>query len=106
MFPVTDRRGRVIAFGARTLGDGQPKYLNSPDTPLFHKGATLYGLAIARETARERNVVMAAEGYMDVIALHQAGFTFAVAPPGHRPDRGADRGNVASGRRADPVFRR
>lgn len=82
MFPVTDRRGRVIAFGARTLGDGQPKYLNSPDTPLFHKGATLYGLAIARETARERNVVMAAEGYMDVIALHQAGFTFAVAPLG------------------------
>lgn len=82
MFPVTDRRGRVIAFGARTLGDGQPKYLNSPDTPLFHKGATLYGLAIAREAARERNVVMAAEGYMDVIALHQAGFTYAVAPLG------------------------
>lgn len=82
MFPVTDRRGRVIAFGARTLGDGQPKYLNSPDTPLFHKGSTLYGLAHARETARERNLVMAAEGYMDVIALHQAGFTFAVAPLG------------------------
>ena len=82
MFPVADRRGRVIAFGARTLGDGQPKYLNSPDTPLFHKGATLYGLAHARETAREKNLVMAAEGYMDVIALHQAGFTFAVAPLG------------------------
>lgn len=82
MFPVTDRRGRVIAFGARTLGDGQPKYLNSPDTPLFHKGSTLYGLAHARETARERNLTMAAEGYMDVIALHQAGFTFAVAPLG------------------------
>ena len=82
MFPVTDRRGRVVAFGARTLGDGQPKYLNSPDTPLFHKGSMLYGQAMARETARERNVVMAAEGYMDVIALHQAGFTFAVAPLG------------------------
>ena len=82
MFPVTDRRGRVIAFGARTLGDGQPKYLNSPDTPLFHKGSTLYGLAHARETARERNLVLAAEGYMDVIALHQAGFAFAVAPLG------------------------
>ena len=82
MFPVTDRRGRVIAFGARTLGDGQPKYLNSPDTPLFHKGSTLYGLAHARETARERNMVMAVEGYMDVIALHQAGFGFAVAPLG------------------------
>jgi DNA primase len=82
MFPVADRRGRVIAFGARTLGDGQPKYLNSPDTPLFHKGSTLYGLAHARETAREKGTVLAVEGYMDVIALHQAGFAFAVAPLG------------------------
>ena len=82
MFPITDRRGRVTAFGARTLGDGQPKYLNSPETPLFHKGATLYGLAHAREAARAGNVVLAAEGYMDVIALHQAGFTYAVAPLG------------------------
>jgi DNA primase len=82
MFPVTDRRGRIVAFGARTLGDGQPKYLNSPDTPLFHKGSTLYGLAHARDTAREKRVVLAAEGYMDVIALHQAGFTYAVAPLG------------------------
>jgi DNA primase len=81
-FPVTDRRGRVVAFGARTLGDGQPKYLNSPDTPLFHKGSMLYGLAHARETAREKGVALAVEGYMDVIALHQAGFTFAVAPLG------------------------
>ena len=82
MFPVADRRGRVVAFGARTLGDGQPKYLNSPDTPLFHKGSMLYGLAHARETARQSGRLMAAEGYMDVIALHQAGFTFAVAPLG------------------------
>ncbi|MEW5726413.1 MAG: DNA primase [Pseudomonadota bacterium] len=81
-FPVADRRGRVVAFGARTLGDGQPKYLNSPDTPLFHKGSMLYGLAHARETARERNLVLAVEGYMDVIALHEAGFTYAVAPLG------------------------
>ncbi|MDA8232408.1 MAG: DNA primase [Magnetospirillum sp.] len=81
-FPITDRRGRVIAFGARTLGDGQPKYLNSPDTPLFHKGATLYGLAHARDRARERGVALAVEGYMDVIALHQAGFGYAVAPLG------------------------
>lgn len=81
-FPVTDRRGRVVAFGARTLGDGQPKYLNSPDTPLFHKGSMLYGLAHARETARDRNLALAVEGYMDVIALHQAGFTYAVAPLG------------------------
>ncbi|OAN49648.1 DNA primase [Paramagnetospirillum marisnigri] len=82
MFPITDRRGRVVAFGARILGDGQPKYLNSPETPLFHKGGTLYGLAHAREQARERNTVVVAEGYMDVIALHQAGFPFAVAPLG------------------------
>ncbi len=81
-FPITDRRGRPIAFGARTLGDGQPKYLNSPDTPLFHKGATLYGLAQAREPARAHNRVVAVEGYMDVIALHQAGFDMAVAPLG------------------------
>lgn len=81
-FPVTDRRGRVVAFGARTLGDGQPKYLNSPDTPLFHKGSMLYGLAHARETARDKNLALAVEGYMDVIALHQAGFTYAVAPLG------------------------
>ncbi|MGE5548565.1 MAG: DNA primase [Solirubrobacterales bacterium] len=81
-FPITDRRGRVIAFGARTLGDGQPKYLNSPDTPLFHKGSTLYALAQAREPAREKGSVIAVEGYMDVIALHEAGFTHAVAPLG------------------------
>ncbi len=82
MFPITDRRGRVVAFGARTLGDGQPKYLNSPETPLFHKGGTLYGLAHAREQARETNTVVVVEGYMDVIALHQAGFAYAVAPLG------------------------
>jgi DNA primase len=82
MFPITDRRGRVVAFGARTLGDGQPKYLNSPETPLFHKGGTLYGLAHAREQAREQGSVVVVEGYMDVIALHQAGFAHAVAPLG------------------------
>ena len=82
MFPITDRRGRVVGFGARTLGDGQPKYLNSPDTPLFHKGATLYGLAHAREAARAANTVVVVEGYMDVIALSQAGFGYAVAPLG------------------------
>ena len=82
MFPISDRRGRIIAFGARTLGDGQPKYLNSPETPLFHKGRTLYALAQARDVAAKGNQVLAVEGYMDVIALHQAGFTFAVAPLG------------------------
>jgi DNA primase len=82
MFPISDRRGRVIAFGGRALGDGKPKYLNSPETPLFHKGRTLYNLALAREAAREAGTVIVAEGYMDVIALAQAGFAHAVAPLG------------------------
>ncbi|MDA0261536.1 MAG: toprim domain-containing protein, partial [Proteobacteria bacterium] len=82
LFPITDRRSRVIAFGGRTLGDGQPKYLNSPDTPLFHKGRVLYGLAQAREAASKAGEVIVAEGYMDVIALAQGGFPHAVAPLG------------------------
>ena len=82
MFPITDRRGRVIAFGGRALGDIKPKYLNSPDTPLFHKGQVLYNLALAREAARETGQLIVAEGYMDVIALGQAGFGHAVAPLG------------------------
>jgi DNA primase len=82
MFPITDRRGRIIAFGGRILGDGQPKYLNSPDTPLFHKGSILYGLAQAREPAAQAGTVIVCEGYMDVIALNRAGFANAVAPLG------------------------
>ncbi len=82
IFPIADRRGRVIAFGARTLGDAKPKYLNSPDTPLFHKGRVLYGLNLARAAAPESGQIIVAEGYMDVIALHRAGFGGAVAPLG------------------------
>jgi DNA primase len=82
MFPIADRRGRVIAFGGRVLGDGEPKYLNSPETPLFHKGATLYALALASTEIRARGTVVVTEGYMDVIALHQAGFPHTVAPLG------------------------
>jgi DNA primase len=82
MFPITDRRGRVIAFGGRIMGDGHPKYLNSPDTPLFHKGHVLYGWAQAREAATKTGTMLVAEGYMDVIALHRAGFDNAVAPLG------------------------
>jgi DNA primase len=82
MFPITDRRGRVIAFGGRSLGDGGPKYLNSPETPLFHKGHQLYGLALAAPAARAAGSVIVAEGYMDVIGLHRAGFTNVVAPLG------------------------
>lgn len=81
-FPITDRRGRVVAFGARALGDGQPKYLNSPATPIFDKGATLYGMALAVEGAGKAGRSVAVEGYMDVIAMHQAGLDFAVAPLG------------------------
>ncbi|HYX04082.1 MAG TPA: DNA primase, partial [Reyranella sp.] len=82
MFPINDRRGRAIAFGGRVLGAGEPKYLNSPETPLFHKGANLYCLDRARLAATKGQPVIVAEGYMDVIALHAAGFTGAVAPLG------------------------
>src|ERR1019366_1718779 len=80
MFPIRDRRGRVISFGGRVLGDGQPKYLNGPETALFSKRRNLYALDLAR--AAPGAAVVVVEGYMDVIALHQAGFTGAVAPLG------------------------
>jgi DNA primase len=82
MFPISDRRSRVIAFGGRVMGAGEPKYLNSPETPLFHKGANLYCLDRARVAATKDQPVIVAEGYMDVIALHGAGFVGAVAPLG------------------------
>ena len=82
IFPITDHRGRVVAFGGRIIGDGEPKYLNSPDTPLFDKRRTLYGLATARSAAHEKDRVIVTEGYMDVIALAQAGLAEAVAPLG------------------------
>ncbi len=82
MFPIRDGRGRTISFGGRILGDGQPKYLNGPETALFAKRRTLYGLDSAREAARAGAVVVAVEGYMDVLALQQAGFGGAVAPLG------------------------
>jgi DNA primase len=82
MFVINDRRGRAIAFGGRVMGTGEPKYLNSPETPLFHKGANLYCLDRARQAATKDQPVIVAEGYMDVIALHDAGFTGAVAPLG------------------------
>ena len=81
-FPITDTRGRVVAFGGRALGEARAKYLNSPETPLFQKGRLLYNLAHARSAIRDRESVIVAEGYMDVIALHQAGFPNTVAPLG------------------------
>jgi len=82
IFPIGDRAGRIIAFGGRVLGEGQPKYLNSPDTPLFQKGRVLYGWALARAAAAKEPSAIVTEGYMDVIALHRAGFATAVAPLG------------------------
>ncbi len=82
MFPIRDRRGRVVAFGGRALDDAPAKYLNSPETALFHKGSTLYNLDQAQGAARQHAAVIVAEGYMDVIALAQAGFGHAVAPLG------------------------
>jgi DNA primase len=81
MFPIRDRRGSVISFGGRVLGDTQPKYLNGPETPVFAKRRSLYGLDRARELRGKAEIVVV-EGYMDVIALHQAGFPGAVAPLG------------------------
>jgi DNA primase len=82
MIPIRDARGRVIAFGGRILGDGEPKYLNSPDTPLFDKGRTLYNLDKASPASRQTNRIIVVEGYMDVIALAEAGIGDAVAPLG------------------------
>ena len=80
MFPIQDINHRVIGFGGRVMGDGKPKYLNSPETGIFDKSRNLYGLNFAR-TSRKGNVILC-EGYMDVIAMHQAGFTQAVASLG------------------------
>ena len=80
MYPIQDINNRVIGFGGRVMGDGEPKYLNSPETPIFDKRRNLYGLNYARR-ARSSNIILC-EGYMDVIAMHQAGFTQAVASLG------------------------
>jgi DNA primase len=82
MFPIRDRRGRAISFGGRILGDGQPKYVNGPETALFAKRRTLYALDLAREAVRGGAHLVVVEGYMDVIALHEHGFAGAVAPLG------------------------
>ncbi|WP_160121995.1 DNA primase [Rhodovarius lipocyclicus] len=82
MFPIRDKRGRTISFGGRILGDGQPKYVNGPETPVFSKRRNLYGLDLAREAVFRGARLVAVEGYMDVISLHQNGFGGAVAPLG------------------------
>ncbi|MFO1181964.1 DNA primase [Ottowia sp.] len=82
MFPIRDVKGQVIGFGGRVLGDEKPKYLNSPETPVFHKGRELYGLFEARGALREHGYALVTEGYMDVVALAQLGFANAVATLG------------------------
>ncbi len=82
MFPILDSRGEVIGFGGRVIGVGEPKYLNSPETPLFEKGRELYGLTQARRAIRDQHRVIVVEGYMDVVALAQAGVEYAVATLG------------------------
>ncbi len=82
MFPIRDARGRTIAFGGRMLGDGEPKYLNSPETVLFHKGRELYGLYEARQALRHIEQLVVVEGYMDTVALARHGIDFAVATLG------------------------
>lgn len=82
MFPIRDKRGRVIGFGGRVLGDGQPKYLNSPETDIFHKGRQLYGLYEAQQHDTTPSRLLVVEGYMDVVALAQYGVNYAVASLG------------------------
>src|SRR5262245_37579914 len=82
MFPILNQRGSVIAFGGRVLGEGEPKYLNSPETPLFEKGRELYGLPQARHAIRTEGRVVVVEGYMDVVALAQHGIEYVVATLG------------------------
>lgn len=82
MFPIHDRRSRVIAFGGRAIADDGPKYLNSPETELFHKGRELYGLSLARRRSGKLDSIVVVEGYMDVVALAQFGITHAVATLG------------------------
>ncbi len=82
MFPIRDIRGRTVGFGGRIIGDGEPKYLNSPETPLFHKGRELYGLYEARQALRQVDRLLVVEGYMDVVRLAQAGIHYAVATLG------------------------
>lgn len=82
LFPILDPEGRVVAFGGRVLGDGTPKYLNSPETSIYHKGRTLYGLYQGRDAIRQARAVLVVEGYFDLLALHRAGIANVVAACG------------------------
>lgn len=82
MFPIRDARGYIVGFGGRALGDDHAKYMNTPETPLFHKSNVLYGIDLARDAIRRADAVVLVEGYIDVLSAHQAGFANVVAPMG------------------------
>jgi DNA primase len=82
IFPIRNMKGEIIGFGGRALGDDPAKYMNTPETPLFHKGSVLYGIDLAREAAKRADAIVLVEGYIDVIVAHQAGFSNVVAPMG------------------------
>ena len=107
MFPITDLRGRVIAFGGRALEkDAQAKYLNSPETPLFHKGATLYNIATARQATHDGAQLIVVEGYIDVIAMVERRFRGERGAARHGADRGPARAALENGGRAGALLRR
>src|SRR3546814_20175518 len=87
MFPIRNARGKLIGFGGRIIGKGEPKYLNSPETPLFSKGQELYGLWAARSAIRTEGYVLVVEGYMDVVSLAHQGVANAVATLGRSEGR-------------------
>ena len=105
MFPIGDRAGRIIAFGGRVLADGQPKYLNSPESPIFQKGRVLYGWSAARAAAADRRDAIVTEGYMDVIALAPRRLHVRGGAPRNGVDRIPARRIMAARTGADPVLR-
>ena len=106
MFPIRDSRGRVLAFGGRIIDRGEPKYLNSPETPLFHKGRELYGLYEARQARTDFKRLMIVEGYMDVVRLHQAGITLRGRHPRDGDHPGASQQDFPHHQRSGVLLRR
>ena len=105
LFPIHDIRGRAVGFGGRLLGPGEPKYLNSPETPIFHKGRQLYNLHHAKQAIRQEQVVIVVEGYFDVLRLVLAGIDHVVAPLGNGAHPGAGRAPQARRAGGDPAVR-
>ena len=106
MFPIRDSRGRVLAFGGRILDQGEPKYLNSPETLLFHKGRELYGLYEVRQSRATLKRLLVVEGYMDVARLHQAGVCLCRGDARHRHHPGTPAPRLQAGERGGVLLRR